>query len=325
MRTHPITPEELIARRNAWLATQNLEELQQDPEADIDTIITKAGMNNEEAGRTHESQLTDWTEAEDARMRTSNIFDGVLSVPELSEFTEAGVDFASLQQAFEGYEVAGMEPALVFAPLNLPLESWRSIYQNLTEWQQAHFPIPPPDKPDPLAGNRLKSASDGDGLFVNPSVAKAWEDLNNQVVDTTSGNPVTTQDSSGQSVVWKVMVVPTASSADGGLVTSVSHNLAVGADNLTQQTQASNQAESDITQQSAHMPIGTYLTLQAGNILEQKPFIDTHTYTWTNGTFSNGERAPAVFWYPAYGRVVVCNYAVSVSDGDFGVRLPVWG
>ena len=63
-----------------------------------------------------------WTEAEVCHERTVELFNTILpnlDIPTLSDFEQAGIDFDKLQTGYEAYERAGLEPQLVFAPINL--------------------------------------------------------------------------------------------------------------------------------------------------------------------------------------------------------------
>ena len=270
-----------------------------------------------------EQRGVSWETAQEAARGTKELFAQLLpsvEVPELAELRAAGIDFERLETGFEAYEAAGMEPMLVIAPVNLPLDKWRDMYTNLQAWQEAAYPEPPQGTADPLQGRRLKRQTDGNGLYINPNIEPVWDDLNQQAVDQTPGASFTGSDG----IVWKALVVPAASREDGGLAVNTSHDLSTR--NLDAQLNALGLAPNQVNQQDAHMPIGTYLTLQAERFASSGSPIDSNTWTWNAGTFtSGGLRAPASVWGPGYGLVYV-DHDVVDDSGDFvGARLPVWG
>ena len=264
-----------------------------------------------------EQRGVSWETAQEATRGTKEIFAQLLpsvEVPELAELRAAGINFERLETGFEAYEAAGMEPMLVIAPVNLPLDRWRDMYANLQAWQTATYPQQ--GGTDPLQGRRLQN----NGLYINPTVEPHWDPLNQQAVDQTPGASFTSSDGT----VWKAVVVPAASREDGGLAVNTSHDLSTR--NLDNQLNALGLAPNQVTQQDAHMPVGTYLTLQAQRFTEDKAPLDSNTWTWNAGTFdSNGLRAPASHWGPDLGRVRVYFGDVDGSDVIFGARLPVWG
>ena len=292
--------------------------------------------------------------------RTVELFDTILpdlTVPTMAELLDAGVDFATLEHGYQGYEAAGMAPALVLAPIDLPLgeldptpapaipspttpsttpahtpSTWRQAYANLRHWQETTYPQPPDDQPDPLAGRRLKHQDDGDGLWVWSGVATNWDDLNHQAVTNTPGTAITTTNPDGTTTTWKVLVVPTADKAHGGLVPNVTHDLATGRGNLAEQVIAGFDGSTSInslTPADAHMPMGTYLPIHATHFAQDQLPQDDNTYTWTHSSFTvPGDttlQAPAVFWGPGDGQVCVYYGLVGYSSDAVGVRLPVWG
>ena len=124
------------------------------------------------------------------------------------------------------------------------------------------------------------------------------------------------------------MVLPTADKQAGGIATNTSHNLVALGSTLPQQEHVAKQADPTrppMTQNNVHIPLQAYLTLQADRLQRDIPTIDHDTWTWTNGTYHNGLRAPAVYWHPIIGQVNLFNYGVDNSYGHLGVRLPVWG
>lgn len=257
---------------------------------------------------------TAWEQAQTTHERLEQLFGDAVVIPDLGEFVKAGVDFARLRSGFEGYKAAGMQPELVLAPINLPLETWYQTYSHLRQWQ---------DQQHPDSACRLQKQSDGDGLYVCDSIANAWNDLNHQAVTQTPGTTVVARDGT----IWKALVVPTASREDGGLTVNVSHDLNTGRNNLATQAEATNGLvpETSITETNAHMPIQTYLTLQASHILEDTPLLDSNTHTWAAGHFDYGGRSPAVDWDSGFGQVYVNNVGVGRAGDGIGVRLPVWG
>lgn len=268
-----------------------------------------------------EQRGVSWETAQEAARGTKELFAQLLpsvEVPELAELRAAGINFERLETGFEAYEAAGMEPMLVIAPVNLPLDRWRDMYANLQAWQTATYPQQ--GGTDPLQGRRLQNRTDGNGLYINPTVEPHWDPLNQQAVDQTPGASFTSSDGT----VWKAVVIPAASREDGGLAVNTSYDLST--QNIDAQVNALGLTTDQINQQNAHMPVGTYLTLQAQRFTEDKAPLDSNTWTWNAGTFdSNGLQAPASFWFPGDGQVVVGFDVVVDSVDDFGARLPVWG
>lgn len=259
--------------------------------------------------------------------RLFNILQPHHDIPSLQEFIDAGVNFNKLHQGFEGYEAAGMKPELVFAPVNLPLQLWRDGYSALRQEQEVRHPLPPDGQPDRLPGRRLKEQPDGDGLWIWDGVANAWNDLNRQAVEDTPGTNLTVTNPDGTETVWKVLVVPTADKEEGGLAVNTSHDLSTASSTFSDQAETIGLTPESITQVSAHMPIGAHLTLQARRLHQDLPLLDQEgsIWTWNHGTFNDGGRAPAVYWYPGFGQVRVGDDGVDGSDGNVGVRAPVWG
>lgn len=272
---------------------------------------------------------TSWELAQQVHATTTRLFgemlppENQLRVPELSELTQAGVDFEQLRSGYESLEAAGLGPELVIAPVDLPMDSWESVFSHLRQWQEGAHPPPAQGQADPLAGRRLKNQTDGDGLWISPVVKPHWDSLNEQAVSNTPGHNAVIG-----GVTWKVLVVPS-----GNLATSTSHNLATS--NIEAQAQAA--GLTDPTPKNVHMPIGAYLTVQANHFLEEKEPLDKSTWTWDNGTFmqpggiQHGQQqpdvpqAPASYWYPDYGQVDVNDFDPGGAGGIIGARVPVWG
>lgn len=235
------------------------------------------------------------------------------TVPELAEFTQAGVDFGALQTGHEAYETAGMKPELVLFPVNLSLDTWKEIYSELRKLQ---------DLEHPDSDYKLLDQSDGDGLYVWDIVADNWESLNQQAINSDTGRIV---NGPGE-VLWKAVVVPTASREEGGLAVNTSFDLSTNSE--TFQTQVRTVGATALSAANTHMPIGAYLTLQGAHVLKDTPLLDKDTWTWNAGTFkdsNNNLRAPAARWLPVVGRVSVYRVSVVSSVDYIGVRLPVWG
>lgn len=255
-----------------------------------------------------------WVAAHEAQQTTVKLFAELiptLHVPELSDFIEAGVDFAKLEASFEAYAQGNIAPELILAPVNLPLYAWEDAYSTLREWQDAH---------NASSSFRLQKRTDGDGLYITKPVVDAWDSLNGQAVADTPGSFLP-----DGGVMWKALVVPTASREQHGLAVHTSFDLTQTGNDFN--TQASTIGLTQINPQEAHMPIGAYLTLQAGHTMDDKPLLDSNTYTWNAGTFEhdNSTKAPASSWNPGRGRVGVRHDRVVSSGDDLGVRLPVWG
>jgi hypothetical protein len=282
-----------------------------------DQVVSRMG----ELSVSKESGEITWDVAVETLETTHRLFQqispGEVDVPELSEFGESDIDFEALQAGYEAYERAGMAPELLFVPVYLELQTWRDSYGKLRQWQDRHYSS---------SDFRLKQQSDGDGLYVNTSVASNWHSLNHQVWDDDAPGSFFTSSDGG---IWRALVVPTASIEQGGLVVNTSHDLSEGKDNLLRQAQATSIPLEQITPINAHMPIDAYLLLQAMRIYKNIPPIDSgFMWTWNAGTYEdedNSLQAPASGWSPSVGRVVVGHYEVSGSSDSIGVRVPVWG
>lgn len=272
--------------------------------------LTRMGRD----GASREVGNFSWEVANETQQKTVRLFAEIipaLHVPELGDFIESGVDFSKLQAGYEAYAQAGIAPELVFAPVDLPLLIWVGAYGKLREWQDANN-----------AGSsfRLQARTDGDGLYVAPPVADAWAELTGQAVLDTPG---TSTIDSGRH--WKALVVPTASREQQGLAVNTSYDLGKTGADLN--AQSSVLGVTQVSPVESHMPIGTYLAVQAGHILENKPLLDSNTWTWNAGTFEheNRTKAPASYWHSGGGQVFVIFDRVGYSAGDIGARLPVWG
>ena len=278
-----------------------------------------------------------WTEAEVCHERTVELFNTILpnlDIPTLSDFEQAGIDFDKLQTGYEAYERAGLEPQLVFAPINLSIDDWKQAYTNLRQNQEARYPLPQTNGNqtgntlDPLGNNRLRYKDDGDGLFINPDIATNWTGLSQEARANNPGTNLLQSNPDGSFVIWQVMVLPTADKQAGGIATNTSHNLVALGSTLPQQEHVAKQADPTrppMTQNNVHIPLQAYLTLQADRLQRDIPPIDHDTWTWANGTYYNGLRAPAVYWLPIYGQVRLGYSDVDRSYVYLGVRLPVWG
>jgi hypothetical protein len=247
---------------------------------------------------------------------TTELFGSILpvsiAVPELSAFSESGVDFAALQAGYEAYEKGGLRPELVFAPVNLGVSQWKANYSALRQWQ---------DRNDSGSVSRLKNADDIDGLYIWDNVADSWDKLIQAAVTAIPGATVQGE----ERVIWKALVVPTASKAEGGIAVNTSFNLSKQSPQFINQTIIIGLRV--FAGVEAHMPVGAYLTLQAVRIFQKSHLIDADTWTWNAGTFQEGNslQAPASRWSPNGGRVRVGHREVGGSRDSLGVRVPVWG
>ena len=272
--------------------------------------LTRMGRD----GASREIGNLSWEVANETQEKTVRLFAEIaptLHVPELSDFIEADVDFAKLQAGYEAYKQGNVAPELVFAPVDLPILVWKGAYSKLREWQDANN-----------AGSsfRLQARTDGDGLYISPPVSDAWGQLSGHAIVNTPGN--TTTDGG---TTWKVLVVPTASREQHGLAVNTSYDLSKVGTDLN--AQAGVLGVTQVRPTEAHMPIGAYLAVQAGRIMEDKPLLDSDTWTWNAGTFEHDNRtkAPAAYWYSGVGQVYVSRDRVDFSVGNLGARLPVWG
>lgn len=60
------------------------------------------------------------------------------------------------------------------------------------------------------------------------------------------------------------------------------------------------------------------------SLQEQRTPVDGETYTWLQGTFKGGSRAPYGFWFSGDGRVGLDWSGSGYRDDSLGVRPPVW-
>ena len=220
-----------------------------------------------------------------------------ISIPEItsSEFSE--VDWQRLELGYKAYELLlGMSPELVITPEGQPISFWKSLYGNLREWQG----INNPDSP-----HRLKKQDDGDGLYIDNQVADHWDQL------------------TPDRLSWGVTVVPTISDTpslnvdyegkdeNGDISTELTHVLAgLGHTGLY------------------HPSVERYLMLQATRLQSGQEPVDSKTYTWLNGNFTNSENnqvAPRGRWFPGSGQVYLAWRKVGIRGDNLGVRPEVRG
>jgi hypothetical protein len=261
------------------------------------------------SGQNPESGVVTWEVAHEVHTATSTLFS---EIPEMTEFARAGIDFTALRTGYESYKNVGLEPELVFAPINKDLSSWRAAYARVRKWQDTRWPD---------SAYKLQHKSDGDGLYVNEAVAQHWDELSEFSITALPGISVQATDG----IYWKVIFIPTASEETGGLAVNTSHDLSKASPSYYEQLGII--IGRDISEAEAHMPIGVYLTLQATRTLRNLPLLDSRTWTWNAGTFQEGNslRAPASSWSPNAGRVRVNHDVVGGSRDSIGVRVPVWG
>ncbi len=136
------------------------------------------------------------------------------------------------------------------------------------------------------------------GLYIDSSVGSAWAELSS-VPDTVPST--TTQDTAGGNVNWTLRLLP---GTNRPTETSVAHNDPSYPDKPT---------------------VHEYLALQANLLQNGEEPIDDSTWTWLDGTFENGLRAPSGLWYSVGGQVRLRWGGVDNRLGNLGVRLPVWG
>jgi hypothetical protein len=158
------------------------------------------------------------------------------------------------------------------------------------EWQQIYGVL----EAGNVSGGRIKNG----GLWINDDIKAAWHDLS-QVPETVPATVV--PDNEGYRTAWTLRVIP---GTNRPTETNITHNDPSYPDKPT---------------------VHEYLSLQASLLQNGEDPIDDSTYTWLNGTFADGSRAPFGFWDPGDGRVGLDRAGVGNRGDNLGVRLPVWG
>jgi hypothetical protein len=232
-----------------------------------------------------------------------------LRIPELSELDS--VNWEHLANAASRLENADVPYELVIAPIDLSIDEWNDAYSNLHQWQD----INDPDAPD---SRRLQDWSDGDGLYWSDMAKKYYDGWLEYTLDKTPGAKIRVDDH-----VWQATIVPAGIDRDSW-VTNIQHTLDNQHDVPAFKT-LSDIVDPDLTydETSAHMPIGTYLAMQAKRIYNKQEALGQDTYTWLAGV--GGSRAPNAGWRPSSGRVYVYGGDVGDSLRSLGARLLAWG
>ena len=269
----------------------------------------------------HETGALSWDVANETYTSTMQLYKEMVpgaEAPDMRDFIEAGVDFGKLQAGYEAYKAAGFKPELIFAPLNAGIDFWRGVYGSLCDWQD--------NNPPSNNSYTLQRRGDGDGLYIADSVAKNWVPLNAEVANSSSMGAHTIAPGG---IVWKALVVPTASVEDGGLAVNTSFDLSTNSEQFhTQIAAIRDSLDGELNASNAHMPVGAYLMMEAMHLYKDRPLMEGYKWTWNAGTFkdaNNNLRAPAAVWVPGVGQVGVYHGLVDRSDAYLGVRLPVWG
>ena len=274
----------------------------------IGDILKRRQQNTETSGVTLPNLDPNFRSLlETSHTASSELFQALdFTPPELTAFSEVGVDLAKLQTAHETMMQSDLAPEIVIAPI-LSVEQWKQLYKGLEDDQTIN------------QDGRIK---DG-GLYIDDTVANHWDELMQQTID----NAHTVQDDQG--IAWHILVMP---GTDRPPVLKVGHN----------GTNVQNQRDTTLQQQidsifgqfatvlediPLHPSTPAYLTLQAARLQANTPPLDNNTRTWLQGTFTenNSLRAPGGRWSPGNGRVDVRWFEVGDRRDYLGVRLPVWG
>lgn len=244
---------------------------------------------------------------ETAFAETERLFGRViLDAPSVEQFTAARVDFVNLEKEYKRMEQAELKPTLVISPV-LPLTKEASSYL-IKDWQHIYDFL---TADTTIPNNPLKKQTDGNGLYIAENVRYNAKDLFQQEMKRINDNPdinqayVPTNDNSD--LAWTVALLPTT---DKPQELQTAHTLHENTNDPTHSELAT---------------ISQYLTLQATSIQAGLSPVDKDTYSWLQGTFNDGARAPCGFWDSGYGRVRVNWDGVGSQRDDMGVRLPVWG
>ena len=295
MRTRPYTLAEVTSLHESALSRQSPEALAA-AGADLGALAAATALHHEQTGRLEQPKTEGLDSIENPAVRDSfeqtwdqveHLFERIsLLPPDPEQFDAAGVNFAHLAAEYERMEDEGLAPEIVIAPQNLSLEEAKRLYADLSD-------------DTTIPNNPLQRQSDGNGLYINDSVADAWDALVSSAPQSADGTePPHHLDSGGYA--WTIRLIPDTTEPTD---TDVDHT----------------------TNDAIHPTMSEYLTLQATSIQAGRTPIDGSTYTWLNGTFgdSNG-RAPDGYWDSGRGQVSVVWRGVGYRDGDLGSRLPVW-
>ena len=145
------------------------------------------------------------------------------------------------------------------------------------------------------------------GLYLSPEVEKAWPDLS---VINKSG--------------WSVSVIPGTSEPT---IKNVPHNMSKADlhDKLDGQVLDAVDLKTIRTASESFPDVSTYLMLQATRLQKGETPIDASTWTWLEGEFDNGTKAPCAYWGPDLGQVDVDWDVPGYQVGRLGVRPAVRG
>jgi hypothetical protein len=241
--------------------------------------------------------------------RTRHLFAEIapdIQVPDMDDLEQAEVDFVKLSRVWEALEKGKLEPELVLGPVNLSLTSWRKIYSSLRAWQDIN---------DPQSPSKLQRQQGGDGLWVLEYIEYHYEKIIGDDLRSREGARIPMKGGGAVSgdgeAIWRIAVIP---GADTGGNSLTGYSL-------------------EMIPPEGHVPIGHYLTLQAGRIFLKKNPVDLAGYTKLGVQHkAAGEKAawiPQGNFGPTNGQVYLFGNEVAVSRnpgaGGTGSRVPVWG
>lgn len=245
---------------------------------------------------------------DDLLRKTGDVF----ALPGLDSPEFKNTNWQRLHEATKAYEQLGIESAVVFAPINRPLDGthgWRTFFSGLRQWQ---------DKAQPNATNKLQNQNDGDGLWINSEISDQWD----SVIDTSPSAPQ-----------WQVSVVPVTDKAP---VVSVAHDGTDAQGNVPPELQhmlgllPPTPNTGTVPKLASHPKAESLLTIHAMRHFEGKDPIDgkiggSYYWSWAEGTINNGARGLAVHWSPGDGRVYLYHFGVGSRGDLLGVRPEVRG
>ena len=212
-----------------------------------------------------------------------------ITMPAVEQMEKAGISLTNLAELKEQHP----EHELVFAPLIADIPTMRNIASVVTNNQS-------------IPNNPLKKYSqtkaDSDGLWIHKTVVDNWH--------TIMAN--TTRD-------YLASGMPTVSLNTGEIWTAYLMSSQNMPDNL-------NMSYRQMKQKGlTAITIPGYISYQMKRIQQGQKPIDTMTYTWALGEFTNssGDACAPYVWAPYYGQIRVGGGWVDCSAAYLGVRSPV--
>ena len=235
---------------------------------------------------------------------SNNTVNTSVDMTKLQEEAYQGTDWKKLEDSYGAYEQLGLQPEIVMSVEGMPLGFWQDLYSKLREWQDTFGS-------DPV--HKLKSQTDGDGLYVNDEVANNWDSL------AETNRPR-----------WTISVIPGTSEPT---ILNVDHsgNDSSGAVPAEFVSVLNAQGSGIHSRVSTYPSMESYLTMQALRLKHNQEPVDSQTWSWLAGEFSVGkllnkkQAAPIGYWNPGYGRVRLNWDRVGDRVDDLGVRPAVRG